>query len=194
VLLVSPLDVPTLEAEWLASHPGYNIVRGGAQAAMGQAFATAIGLHRAALLAIRTPDGRLAGVLSYLAPSQYPNEHDSFHISWLGVEEDLQGQGFGRELVRSLASIAARSGKPITTAPASPQSKQFFVNLGFAYSGWGYGFGRSRERHYTLPALKVMALHAQVSAISSPVIEVAPEPYVPFSHPFYKEAAHEPDL
>lgn len=176
-------SVTALETEWLSNHPGYNIVRGGSQAAMGQAFATATGLHRAEMLAIRTPEGRLAGVLSYLKPESYPNEHDSYHVSWLGVEEDLHGQGYGTALVRTLALFAAADFKPITTSPASKESKAFFLSLGFAYSGWGYGFGGNHERHYSCPAAKVADLAFLPPSRPKVGIVFAPAVRPPYVHP-----------
>ena len=135
-------DVAELEAEWRGNHPGYNIAQGGAAAAMGQSLAVA--RHRGGLLVVRTQEGRLAGVLSYLA--------------WMGIETDLQGQGAGSELVRALGAVAARAGKPLTTSPATAETKGFFVSLGFKYLGWGSSWGGHRERHYELTADKVKAL------------------------------------
>jgi GNAT superfamily N-acetyltransferase len=149
-------DVTTLEPEWRLAHPGYNIAQGGAAAAMGQALATA--RHRGGLLTVRDNLGRLAGVLSYLKPGEYPNEHDTYHLAWMGVETDAQGQGAGGELVRALAAVAAAASKALTTSPATPESKAFFVKHGFKYLGWGTSWGGHSERHYQLSAEKVQEI------------------------------------
>jgi GNAT superfamily N-acetyltransferase len=172
-----------LEAEWLHSHPGYNITRGGAQAAIGQAFATASGSRPSHLFAIRAPEGRLAGVLSYLEPNQYPNRHDSFHLAWMGVEQDLQNQGYGLALLVALARLANRSQSTITLSPASPESKRFFARHGFRYLGWGQGFGGNSERHYVLPASGVASLaftlHARLGVFAPTSKQVESGPTLP---------------
>jgi GNAT superfamily N-acetyltransferase len=173
---IAPSRIKAIESEWLALHPGYNITRGGAQAAMGQALATAQDGH-ASLLALRDGTGSLAtvrntqgsllpgrdgtgslsGLLAYLQPHQYPNDHDSLHLAWMGVEQGFQHQGAGTALLVALAEAAFRASLPITTSPASKESKAFFVAHGFRYLGWGSTHGHS-ERHYILPFQAVRAL------------------------------------
>ena len=136
---IAPPDVAALEQEWLLEHPGYNITRGGALSAMGQALALASREGR--LLCVRTPAGALAGLLTYLQPKEYPNKHDSLHLAWMGVEPQFQHQGAGSALLAALAEAAFRSSKPITTSPASPESKGFFTSHGFRYLGWGSTWG-----------------------------------------------------
>jgi GNAT superfamily N-acetyltransferase len=169
---VAPADIAALEQEWLNAHPGYNITRGGAESAMGQALALASSTGH--LLAVRTPDGALAGLLAYLEPNQYPNRHDSLHLAWMGVESGYQHQGMGSALLSALAEAAFRASKPITTSPATSESKGFFTSHGFRYLGWGTTWGGASERHYILPIHEVRALVERTRQI---------KPHDPIAHP-----------
>lgn len=153
---VAPADVPALKQEWLSSHPGHNLEGNSALDCMNQALAFAA--SSSSLLAARSRDGALAGLLAYLPANTSPNRHDSFHLVHLGVEPSLQRQGAATALVRSLSRLAARAYKPLTVSLPNPATRRFFLRLGFSYMSWLPTAPGASEPYYQLSARATLAL------------------------------------
>jgi GNAT superfamily N-acetyltransferase len=69
---------------------------------------------------------------------------------WVGVAEELRGQGLGRYLLQQALCEMHRAGyrhAAISTAWPNYRAALFYTNLGYQVVDWTYAYGRALEPH-----------------------------------------------
>lgn len=90
-------------------------------------------------------DGHEIGVCQSVSGGEFSDHADAqawFHTTWLGITDEFQGQGFGRQLLQrtlqEMHSVGYRHAA-ISTDSENYRAFLFYSNFGYQVSDWTYG-------------------------------------------------------